>query len=296
MAVLWGLVFVAVKIGGQYMPIQVFNADRFVLGVLILGVITWRSGRWQRVDWKTALELTALGLLGHGFMQMAMVSGVMLTTASISALIYGSIPLAVALISVVFKLERLRRVQWVGLWMAAAGMAAVVLLRAPGTEQGATHLGNLLVGMATLMMAAYTVWSRPLLQRLNLMFLMTWVLGVGAVVMVIWSWPHQNLALYRNLPLAGWAVILYGALFALVVPNLLYLLGVREIGRARTAAFVNAVPPIGCLAGWIGLGELLRPLQVIGAVLIIGGILLVQNRIGIGGGRRFQNQDTTGER
>ncbi len=276
MALLWGLVFVAIKIGGDQMPIQVFNANRFVIGAVLLMLVTVKQGRWQSVDRRTAIELTGLGLLGHGLMQIVMVSGIMRTTASISALIYGCTPLIVAGLSAALGLEQLKKQQWTGLFMAAIGMAVVVLLRPPGMDQAATYIGNALMMAAALTMAIYTVWSRRLLARLDLMFVTTWVLNVGAVVMVIWSLPYQRLALYRQMTWVGWAAILYGALLALVIPNLLFLFGVREIGRARTAAFVNAVPPLGCLAGWLILGEALRPLQVIGAVLIVGGIMLVQ--------------------
>ena len=276
MALLWGLVFVAIKIGGREMPVEVFNADRFVLGVSLLALVTWRTGRWRRVDWRTALELTALGLVGHGLMQVVFVSGIMRTAASVAALIYGCTPLVVALLSAAFGLERLNRMQWAGLLLAASGMAFVAWWRAGGNAGQQTLAGNALMGVATVVMATYTVWSRRLLARLDLMFVMTWVLGVGAVVIMLWSLPQQTPELYMHLSWAGWLAILYGAILALVVPNLLFLLGVREIGRSGTAAFVNAVPPIGCLAGWLILDETMNGMQALGAVLILAGIYLAQ--------------------
>lgn len=276
MALLWGVVFVAIKLGGQAMPIAVFNADRFVLGWGLLALVTWRTGRWQRVSWRPALELTVLGIIGHGLMQLVFVSGIMRTSASAAALIYGCTPLTVAALAALCRLEHLRARQWGGILLALAGMATVVLLKpaAGGTPQ--TVLGNVLVAGAVLLMAVYTVLSRRLLGHFDLWFTTTWVLGVGAVVMVIWSWPHQHYQLYRDFHFSDWAVLAYGAIFALAVPNLLYLLGVRELGRARTAAFVNAVPLLGCLAAWLLLGERLEAGQLIGGAAILGGIALTQ--------------------
>lgn len=277
MALLWGLVFVAIKLGGQAMPIEVYNANRFVMGVTLLAIVTWRRGRWPRVDWRTALELTALGLVGHGLMQMAFVTGIMRTASATAALIYGCTPLVVAVLSSAFGLERLNGRQWMGLGLAAMGMAAVVLSR-DGPSPLPTAVGNALVGAATLLMALYTIWSRRLLARLDLVYVTTWALGVGALVMVLWSWPKQSLALYRTLSWRGWGLVLYGAILALVVPNLLFLWGVREIGRSRTAVFVNAVPLLGCLAGWMLLGERFRSVQIIVAVGIVAGIYLTQSK------------------
>jgi len=276
MALLWGLVFVAIKIGGSEMPIEVFNADRFFLGASTLALLTWKAGRWERVDVRTALELTTLGLVGHGAMQIAFVTGIMRTTSSIAALIYGCTPLIVALFSAVLGLERLSRLKWAGLLMAVMGVAAVVMGREGSTGGGSSFSGVLRVGIATVLMAVYTVWSRRLLERLDLMFVMSWVLAAGGIAVILWSLPHQTLATYRKISLKGWAAILYGAFLALVVPNLLYLRGVREIGRSGTAAFVNAVPLIGCLAGWAILGEALKPVQAVGALLILSGIYLAQ--------------------
>jgi drug/metabolite transporter (DMT)-like permease len=275
MSLLWGLMFLAIKLGGRAMPISVYNADRFLVGAVLMLVICHRSGRCQRVGWRDACELTGLGIVGHGFTQMAFVSGVMRTSTASSALIWGCSPLLVALISALLGLERLRTNQWLGALVALVGVGAIVIGSGTGFA-GQTLAGDGLVLLSAFFLAIYVVWSRSLLVRLDVWFVTTWMLCTGAVIMLVWSAPQQSVQLYRGLNLLDWGVILWGAVFALLVPNLIFLKGIHDVGRARASFFVNAVPLVGCLAGWFFMGETMGPLQATGGLVICIGILLAQ--------------------
>lgn len=275
MALLWGLMFIAIKLGGRAMPISVYNADRFLVGAVLMLVFCHRAGRWRRVEWREACELTGLGFVGHGLTQMAFVSGVVRTSTASSALIWGCTPLVVASISALLGLERLRARQWLGALVALAGVAAVVAGRGTGFT-GQTLAGDGLVLLSVLFLAIYVVWSRSLLARLDLWFVTTWMVCTGGVIMLAWSAPQQSLQLYRSLNLRDWGVLFYGTVFALLVPNLIFLKGIQDVGRARASFFMNAVPLVGCLAGWLFMGETMGPLQLTGGAVICVGILVSQ--------------------
>lgn len=275
MALLWGLMFIAIKLGGRAMPISVYNADRFLVGAVLMLVVCHSAGRWRRIEWREACELTGLGFVGHGLTQMAFVSGVVRTSTASSALIWGCTPLVVASISALLGLERLRARQWLGALVALAGVAAVVAGRGTGFT-GQTLAGDGLVLLSVLFLAIYVVWSRSLLARLDLWFVTTWMVCTGAVIMLAWSAPQQSLQLYRSLSLRDWGVLFYGTVFALLVPNLIFLKGIQDVGRARASFFMNAVPLVGYLAGWLFMGETMGPLQLTGGAVICVGILVSQ--------------------
>jgi drug/metabolite transporter (DMT)-like permease len=58
-----------------------------------------------------------------------------------------------------------------------------------------------------------------------------------------------------------------------VVAYLLWNNAVRVVGSGRTAIFNSMIPLIAMLVAWPLLGEHPRPIQIGGAVLIVGGIL-----------------------
>ncbi|MCF7853965.1 MAG: DMT family transporter [Candidatus Pacebacteria bacterium] len=273
MALMWGLVFIAIKLGGQAMPISVFTADRYLLGTALFAFVTWHTGRWRHINWRDAVKLTVLGLIGQGFMQVAFSSGIMRTATASAALIYGCTPLLVATLSALFGVERLRPRQWFGSILAFAGMAAVVTGNGTGFA-GQTALGDGLVVVAIILLALYVIWSRSLIAKLGIWVVITWVLGVGALVTLVWSVPEQTLGLYQQLQIKGWLILLYGAIFALMLPNLIFLKGIHEVGRAKASLFINAVPLIGCAAGWLIMGETMGAFQVMGGGLIVTGLIL----------------------
>ena len=243
------------------------------ISTVCMGLACWISGHWQKVSWRDGIELTALGIVGHGITQMLFASGVMRTSASSAALIWGCGPLMVASLSAVFGMERLGARQWCGALLAFAGMGAVVVGGGKGFV-GQTVEGDGLVVLSIFSMAIYAVWSRSLLNRVNVWQVTTWVLGAGSIVMLVWSLPHQNLQLYRDMSRTGWGILGYGAVFALLLPNLIFLKGIQEVGRSRATLFVNGVPLVGCITGWLFMGEHMGAAQLLGGLVIAAGILL----------------------
>ena len=72
--------------------------------------------------------------------------------------------------------------------------------------------------------------------------------------------------------------ILYIAVFGTIIPFGLFFVGVNHI-RSTRATITSTIEPIS--AGFIAylfLGEALAPLQILGAALVIGAIILLQLR------------------
>ncbi|MCQ4258838.1 EamA family transporter [Stutzerimonas stutzeri] len=76
---------------------------------------------------------------------------------------------------------------------------------------------------------------------------------------------------------AGWIalgclVLLYGAAFSTLF------ICMPRLNIARNAPVMNAEPVAGMLLGWLVLGQLLAPLQILGGLIVVGGIVLLAYR------------------
>ncbi|WAE52258.1 EamA family transporter [Stutzerimonas frequens] len=76
---------------------------------------------------------------------------------------------------------------------------------------------------------------------------------------------------------AGWIalaclVLLYGAAFSTLF------ICMPRLNIARNAPVMNMEPVAGMLLGWLVLGQLLGPLQVLGSLIVVGGIVLLAYR------------------
>ena len=76
---------------------------------------------------------------------------------------------------------------------------------------------------------------------------------------------------------AGWIalgclVLLYGAAFSTLFICML------RLNIARNAPVMNMEPVAGMLLGWLVLGQLLAPMQILGGLIVVGGIVLLAYR------------------
>jgi len=63
---------------------------------------------------------------------------------------------------------------------------------------------------------------------------------------------------------------------AIAVAYLIWNHGLEHIAGPRTAAFANLVPVVALVAAVLWLGEDLRSTQIVGAIIIIGGVWIAR--------------------
>jgi drug/metabolite transporter (DMT)-like permease len=72
----------------------------------------------------------------------------------------------------------------------------------------------------------------------------------------------------------GWSALAYATLLSLLVAYLIWNRSVQVVGPSRTVIYMCLTPLIAVATAAALLGERPRPLQAIGAVLILGGVVL----------------------
>jgi drug/metabolite transporter (DMT)-like permease len=220
-----------------------------VLGVtgLVLNTTTWYWG----LKWTTALNA---GILG------------------------AASPIFVALGAAVFLGERLRKRTWAGIVLT---VTAVLLTVAKGSLtvllDFAVNRGDLIILLSQTAWVAYSLYSRATASTLPPVWVMAGANAVGVVALVPLSWlldgPWPSPA---QAPL-GWGVMLYGAV-PITIAHLWYYQVIRRLGPGRTAAFMNLMPFVVIGMSWALVGEAVHAYHVIGAVLVIAGVVLTTSR------------------
>src|ERR671921_920520 len=154
---------VAVKYAVSAFAPLPFVALRFtVAGLLLLGAVRFFLGSGG-IERKDLLALGGVGALGVGATNMLFTSGVNLTNASDTALIYAVVPVWGMILGFVLGLERPTLRGILGVGIAFLGIIVVVYGGLGGS--GSSLEGNLLVLGATVCWGSYTVLSLPLLEK-----------------------------------------------------------------------------------------------------------------------------------
>lgn len=270
-AVMWSSAFATARIIVADAPPLASLALRFLIsGGIAIGLARAMGQDWRLTgpQWRATV---IFGLcqnalyLGLNFVALQWVE------ASLAVIIASTMPLMVAALGWAVMGERVRPLTVAGL---VAGVLGVALIMGTRLSGGADLTGIALCFVAALALATATLAVRGASSGGNLLMVVGLQMLVGAVVLgglaaateplaVNWTW-QLGLAFAYQIAVPGLAATLIW--FALV----------RRIGAVRASTFHFLNPFFGVGIAALLLGEVIRPLDVLGVVIVMGGILAVQ--------------------
>ena len=279
-AVAWGGTFIAGRSLAGVAPM--FSAClRFVLASAALSLFLLLSGKgFKRVNARQALVVTLLGFCGIFSYSFFFFSGLQYISASRAALIVALNPAVMTLIAYLFYRERVTALKVLGIVLCFCGVALVV---GGGEAQGAAGargwLGEALIGGCVLSWSAYSVFCKTVVRQLGPLHTVTYSIYAGTVMLVGYAAATGVLrmdAVWR-FSMAEITSLFYLGVIGSAVAYIWYYEGIKQIGVARASVFIALNPLSAVLFGAAMLGEQLTLATLLGAVLIIGGIV-VENR------------------
>lgn len=275
---IWGLNFIFMKWVFRELSPLAFNAVRMTIAALALGGLwAWRERSELRMPLRDWLKFWGLGLLGNVCYQVLFVTGLDLTTSGVSSLLISTIPLWVALLAALGRVEVITGKTWLGIVIAFAGIV-LVTLGTPARDQNHQILakdpvlGNALTLVAALCWAGYTVLQRSVLERYSPLR----ISGLGLLLGVPGLWVFSSEAVrqqdWGTLSLEAWGIIFYAGLISIALAYLIWSLGVQRLGSARTAIFNNLVPVLTFALAFFLLGEPITVTQIVGGAVVLIGV------------------------
>ena len=270
--------FLLGKAATDALPILVLGLFRFLIAGSAFLLLAWVRGLdlWSvaRSDWRA---YAWAGFLGVVVNQLAFLGGLSFTLPSHAALLYALTPTVVLLLAWARGQERPGPRKLGGLVLAFSGV--LVLLSGKvgaGTLPPRWILGDLLVLVAVIAWAGYTVVSRPLVQRHGAQRATTLSILFGLALFA----PFGLMGLPRLVPAAvppmAWVGLVYLGLGTSVVAYLLWCHALSMKEPSRVAISTNAQPVATALLAWLFYGTAITPAFAVGTVLVLGGVLLTQ--------------------
>jgi drug/metabolite transporter (DMT)-like permease len=194
--------------------------------------------------------------------------GVRLTDAASAGVIVGTLPVVALVLSVILFGERPGWRTWCAVLLAVGG----VVWMTAGPDGGGSVRGKLLIGAAVLCEAIFVLLNRRLRAPLAPLVLSTLLVSIGLAASIIPA--AVELIAEPSLPVAA----LLGAAYYAVIPTFLGFIA-WYAGSARVsaseAAMLTAVAPLAAMVlSVMLLGEELGERQIVGAALVIGGVML----------------------
>ncbi len=273
---IWGLNFSITKLALAQIPPLPFTAVRFLVSSLLLWLVLRITEGPIRLTGRPLRLLIGLGLLGNTCYQLVFTLGLDRTTATNSALILSTVPTVVALFAGVLGLERITSRMSVGIALGTIGVVIVIATQGVGFST-ATIVGDVLTVLAVLCWAGYTVGLRAVPAGVSSLQVTTVTTLAGTPGLVLAGVPGMIELDWKAVNLESWAGLGYAAVLSLVVAYLLWNRSVKAVGGTRTAIYMCVTPLFAVAGAWLLLGERPHPLQGIGAVLIVVGVLMTRS-------------------
>jgi len=275
----WGSNFIIMKAVLAVMHPHAMNAIRLAVSFVVLGLLHLRLG--SRISGSMSSgrlwRIVGTGLVGYFLYQVAFIVGLDRTTAGSAALIMASAPIWTALLARFMRYEFLRRLSWIGLATSIAGTVLIVVAGSQDVDFGSDVLvGNAVMLTAAFLWGSYTALNRPLMEDVRPVSLTFYAVAVSLPAIVVVGLPYLAEVEWSAVPVAAWAGIVVSGALSTGFATAVYNTAVRRLGASHTAAYGNAVPVVALIGSVLVLGEPVFPGQIVGGVLIIGGLLILR--------------------
>ena len=275
-AFIWGGTWIAGRIVSAEMPALAAAGWRFVLGMLTLGLLVWRSaGGLPRISLADAARVGVMGATGILIYNLCFFYGLQHMQAGRGALVIALNPVAVALAAWLLLGESLSRIKLLGIAIALLGCLLVIGRGDPlALLRGDIGSGELAILGCVASWCAYTLigrWTSRTLAPLTMTF---YASVAGGVMLLIVGLAEGSL---RSLPVVSWravASLLYLGVLSSGFSYVWYANGVMRLGATRAAAFINLVPICAVLLGALLLDEHVGLPVLAGGALVLLGVWL----------------------
>ena len=248
---------------------------RMMLALPFFLALAWwfRDGpRLERRDW---LALGGLGLVGYYLASLLDFMGLQYIPAGVGRLIIFVYPTIVVLLSFLFLAKKPSWREILALGVTYSGIAVVLSDRlGEAPEQRLFLLGAALVFGSAMSYAVYLVASSALVQRVGSARFTAYTM-IASTVPAVLQFAILESPAALELPASAWTYVVLIATVCTVLPVFFVAEALKRIGANHFALIGALGPVITVLADAALLKGPLGAVQLVGAALVISGVLLV---------------------
>jgi drug/metabolite transporter (DMT)-like permease len=286
-AAIWGLAFVAQRVGAKYVGSFTFNGVRFALGALSLLPLIFIFRNKQNVSSETEhvtkssfkVGILAGGVLfiGASLQQLGLVD----TSAGKAAFITGLYIVFVPVFGIILK-QYIRFNTWIGIVVALVGLYFLCV-----TENFSIGKGDVLELVGAFFWAIHILLIDHFAKKVDVLKLSFFQFITCSVLSMAVAVAFENITL-SGLQSAA-IPILYGGICSVGIAYTLQVVGQRHAKPSHAAIILSMETVFASIGGLIILKENLGVRGYIGCVLMLAGMLLAQIQIG----KKSRTEDAT---
>jgi len=207
----------------------------------------WPVGR----DW---LGVAGLGVLFFAVFFVIYNVSMSHTTAARGSLALSTLPLTTMLVAALLGYEKLTTRKTVGVLIAIGGVAAALATGLAEARAGAWR-GDLIMLGGAFIMALYSVWSRPFMNRSSRLGFLAAGMGFGSAASAMLAWHSGGFAATQGFDTAQWIAVLCLGIFGGAAAFYLWVYALERTTPTRVANTMTVNPIAASLLAAVLVGE-----------------------------------------
>lgn len=251
------------------------SGARALSAFILLGLyLALMRRRELKIEVRNVPFLALFGVAGLALVHFSYFKTISLTNVATAILLEYLAPVLVLVFSVLFLGERLTWALPTGVALSVLGCALVVGVI--GGEGLSVSPEGILWGLlSAFFFAGYSLMGAYAKGRFTAWTLLFWGLGFATLFWLLVLGPSDVLGVFADATTA--VAVVYVAVMSTIVPFAAFLTALHYIEPTRATITATLEPVFAGLAAFVLFGEAFSASQLLGAVLVIGAILVVQS-------------------
>lgn len=277
-ALSWGGTWAIAKVAVGEVPPLELSAIRFaIVGIVLLGACAAFRIPVGRHDLGAVVLAAFVGIFAYN--ALVFVALTMVPASDGALIVPTTIPSLTAVLAVTVG-ERLSQTKVAGLILSSAGAALVIAggQTGEGALSGQRLLADLMALAGAACWAGYGVIGKIAMRDRSPTALVGLTSLIGAGILFPFGFLEHG---YRDVPTwprSAWLEVAYLVVFATIVGFVIFQWAVRRFG-AGLASMISYLVPVAAVAiAAVWLAERPEPLQLVGGLVILGGVRLATLR------------------
>ncbi|MEZ4506750.1 MAG: DMT family transporter [Thermomicrobiales bacterium] len=246
---------------------------RFALVAVLLFPYLWARGVSLRIRRADIPRFVGGGLCGFALYNLLYVVGLSHTSAFSAAILVSLAPIFMLLLSAVFGLEPVQRLQWIGVAVSFLGVAIFI---GDKLLAGEPATGDLLNVIAALSFSIYSLTTRPLVLRYGPETTTAWAVVVGLVAVLPFTASTLRQEQWGDVTGFEWFSIAWAAIVSVMIGYSLWGWAIARAGAGRSVPYLFLIPVFTGVFSVIFRGERLGAAQVIGGAVALTGVAIAR--------------------
>ncbi len=241
--------------------------------VLLIALVLLRGWNRLRLPVSDFRRMFVLGILGVAASNYLYYLAIQRTDVATAIILQYTAPILVLLYTVARGLQKptVQRIAAVGL--AVTGIALVIgIFGSTGFRLDA--IGVIAALGAAFSFAFYNVGGHSILARYDRWTVLLYVILSASLFWIVVNPPWKIAAAHYSVD--QWLFLLVFSLVSVLAPFSLYFAGLQHLEPTRAIVVSCLEPVFSIVIAAVALGEIVRPLQTVGIVLVLVAIVVVQ--------------------